>query len=480
VIRLGAGQWSELGPAYTWSGGSTPQTLAIARNVTIENAAGGSADDQIVGNAAANLLSGNGGNDTLAGGAGADRLRGDAGIDRFKGTAADLSGDTITDLTGADVIEVEARQFGTSALRYQGGQLQADTNGDGTYDLSILVTRLTDPILQATALGSSTEIRVGGGPGADDYPGNTSTTATLAAAQTRTGNIETAGDADWFRVQLTAGVTYTIDLRGSAGGAGTLADPHVYLHDSAGALVADHDDTATSFDAQLVCRPTSTGTFFVSAREHGDNDTGSYSVGLRASGTTGPTTRDDILTGTAGPDTIDGLAGNDDISGGDGDDRLLGNVGNDVLDGEVGSDRVEGGDGNDFAYGGPGNDQINGGKGVDLVQGGPGIDARTGGLGNDTFNFVPGDSSPTARDSITDFVRGDKIGLANIDANALRSGNQAFTFVGTGVPDAAGEIGYYRTGGSTFVRGNTDADVVIAFEMRLTGNLTLAGGDFIL
>jgi hypothetical protein len=48
------------------------------------------------------------------------------------------------------------------------------------------------------------------------------------------------------------------------------------------------------------------------------------------------------------------------------------------------------------------------------------------------------------------------------------------------VPDAAGEVGFVKSGGNTFVRGNTDADAAFEFEVKLTGNITLVSGDFVL
>ena len=61
-ISLYAGDWSSIGPAYTWfdgnNAGSLPGTVAIARNVWIENARGGSGDDTIWANTLANILEG--------------------------------------------------------------------------------------------------------------------------------------------------------------------------------------------------------------------------------------------------------------------------------------------------------------------------------------------------------------------------------------------------------------------------------------
>ena len=44
---------------------------------------------------------------------------------------------------------------------------------------------------------------------------------------TATGSLESAGDHDWFRVQLSAGTAYTITLRGPGAGGGTLSDPYL-------------------------------------------------------------------------------------------------------------------------------------------------------------------------------------------------------------------------------------------------------------
>ncbi len=55
------------------------------QSANIENASGGSANDQITGNAADNLLKGNGGNDTISGAGGNDILLGGQGNDTLKG-----------------------------------------------------------------------------------------------------------------------------------------------------------------------------------------------------------------------------------------------------------------------------------------------------------------------------------------------------------------------------------------------------------
>jgi serralysin len=61
--------------------GRPVDNIAIAYGAKIENAVGGSGNDQITGNALNNLLSGNGGSDRISGGEGNDRLFGGAGDD---------------------------------------------------------------------------------------------------------------------------------------------------------------------------------------------------------------------------------------------------------------------------------------------------------------------------------------------------------------------------------------------------------------
>jgi serralysin len=83
-INLMPGQWSEIGPAYTWFGGGTgsfPGTVAIARNVTIEHAIGGSGSDVIWANDVGNVVEGGRGNDTVIASNGDDDVYGGDGND---------------------------------------------------------------------------------------------------------------------------------------------------------------------------------------------------------------------------------------------------------------------------------------------------------------------------------------------------------------------------------------------------------------
>jgi serralysin len=123
--------------------------LAIAYGTVIENAVGGSARDLLSGNAVANSLVGNGGDDVLDGLEGADTYNGGAGADEFRFSVLE-AGDMIADFTtGEDFINlavsgvafnyIAAAPFSGTAgeLRYDGGDLMGDADGDGVADISI-------------------------------------------------------------------------------------------------------------------------------------------------------------------------------------------------------------------------------------------------------------------------------------------------------------------------------------------------------
>ena len=72
----------------------------------------------------------------------------------------------------------------------------------------------------------------------DDYASGTGTAGTVAVDSSAAGEIDFAGDRDWFEVTLAVGKTYRIDLEGSSTGEGTLRDPYLRgIHDAAGDLV---------------------------------------------------------------------------------------------------------------------------------------------------------------------------------------------------------------------------------------------------
>ena len=116
----------------------------------------------------------------------------------------------------------------------------------------------------------------------DDYSHDLLTTGTVTVGGSVQGAIETAGDQDWFAVELVAGVEYRIDLEGNDTGGGTLEDPLLrWLHDENGAGVRGtrNDDGGEGRNARQVFTPTESGTYYISANGAGSG-TGSYRLSV--------------------------------------------------------------------------------------------------------------------------------------------------------------------------------------------------------
>ena len=118
----------------------------------------------------------------------------------------------------------------------------------------------------------------------DDFLASTRTAGTVTSGGSVTGEIESAGDEDWFAVELAAGTTYRFDLEGSASGDGTLADPYLRgIHDSTGKLIGGtaNDDGGTGLNSRVSITPTESGTYYVSAKANGLG-TGTYRLSVTA------------------------------------------------------------------------------------------------------------------------------------------------------------------------------------------------------
>jgi Ca2+-binding RTX toxin-like protein len=179
-------------------------------------------------------------------------------------------------------------------------------------------------------------------------------------------------------------------------------------------------------------------------------------------------------TGNASNNLLVGNSGNNTLAGGAGNDRLYGGAGNDTLDGGTGNDRLFGQDGNDTLLGGTGDDRLDGGIGRDVLRGGTGKDVFV-------FNEVSESAVGSARDVITDFMRGqDKIDLSAIDAREATAANDAFTWFGTkAFTGAAGQLRFNDLGAEVFVQGDVNGDGVADFEIHVKV-ATVAASDFIL
>lgn len=166
--------------------------------------------------------------------------------------------------------------------------------------------------------------------------------------------------------------------------------------------------------------------------------------------------------------------------------QIIGNAGNNLIFAGMGNDNIQGGAGNDTLHGGLGNDILTGGAGADRIIGGQGADRMTGSVGADVFVFQTLADSTTAlagRDVITDFsfAQGDRIDLSALDARTNMTGNQAFSFIGTGgFTGNAGELAYRSVAAGTLIVADVNGDRVADLAILLDDTLALNANCFIL
>ena len=124
---------------------------------------------------------------------------------------------------------------------------------------------------------------------ADSRTDSSAPFGTVAVNGSATGSLEVLGDRDWFRVQLVAGIAYTIAVTGSTGGGGSLSDPYLRLYDNAGTMLGQNDDIVlgSNRDSLLTFTPTASGLYYVDAGAYNDQSTGTYRVTVNASSVAG-------------------------------------------------------------------------------------------------------------------------------------------------------------------------------------------------
>ena len=116
--------------------------------------------------------------------------------------------------------------------------------------------------------------------GATDLPDDASTPGRVAVGDTATGRIGSNGDRDWFAVELVAGRTYVIDLRGSPTDDGTLSNPFLRgIYDADGDRISGtlNNDAGTGRNSRLTFTATESGTHYIAAGAHSSRQ-GTYEV----------------------------------------------------------------------------------------------------------------------------------------------------------------------------------------------------------
>jgi Ca2+-binding RTX toxin-like protein len=508
VLRGGAGA-DELG-GYTGNDLVTYFGTAIAVNVNllngvgsggeaegdtyseIDNVNGSKVGDFIFGNAGANifngydggdLLFGKDGDDTLLAGSGDDLLAGDAGADRLDGGS------------GVDVVEY----YGTVGVRVDLGTglgIGGEAQGDRLSGIENI--RGTDFGDALTGSEVANQLQGHGGNDVLDGVGG-------ADALFGDGGDDTLRGGDGNDVLYLDNGDDLLD-----GGAGR--DTLVFLF----AMTADWQ--AGVFDPSIAGDIWQNWEVIQGAAGDDRIVTGSFTFAVELRGGAGNDVLAAGIDGAVG-DTLLGEDGNDQLNGGAGDDVLRGGAGADVLEGAAGADtasyftgstgvsinlatglgnggeaqgdtlsgieNLSGSQGNDSLIGNTYANVLQGSGGNDVLTGAGGQDTLTGGTGADRFVYGSAAQSPVGAgaDRVTDFshVQGDRIDLAAIDASTAVAGNQAFSFIGSGLyTGVAGQLRYAVSGGVTIIGGDLNGDKVTDFHINLTGTIALVAADFVL
>jgi serralysin len=132
------------------------------------------------------------------------------------------------------------------------------------YDRDGVSARLDNGPLQAViAVNEPTDV----------IPADASTPYLIPVGDTATGVINTAGDVDWFRVSLQAGVTYSFRVLGDS-----LADPYLTIYRADSSFMAGQDNARASLDPLLTITPTQDAVYYLAARAANNTQTGTYTV----------------------------------------------------------------------------------------------------------------------------------------------------------------------------------------------------------
>ncbi|WP_343773612.1 type I secretion C-terminal target domain-containing protein, partial [Marinobacterium sediminicola] len=166
----------------------------------------------------------------------------------------------------------------------------------------------------------------------------------------------------------------------------------------------------------------------------------------------------DVDVGSFTVDLLSGTAGNDTIVSGNSDDTLSGNDGNDTL--------IAGG----------GNDILIGGEGDDILIGGLGSDSLSGGLGADSFVWAAGDADG-GTDTITDFsiTESDVLDLSDLlDPDGIYeiNSNNLSAYLSANFDSNTGETTIQVFSGGNAGAADATPDQVIIVNGDLESNLT--------
>ena len=133
-------------------------------------------------------------------------------------------------------------------------------NADGTYYISASGLSHTTGDYELTVSDITDD--------PDEHTADRGTNGRVTVGGSATGKIDFEQDVDWFKVTLTAGTEYQIDLEGRSTGSGSLYDPRLRaIFDANGNEIPGtvNDDGGEGYNSRLLFTPDATGTHYVAA-----------------------------------------------------------------------------------------------------------------------------------------------------------------------------------------------------------------------
>lgn len=225
------------------------ETFAVIYTTSwVENAVAGGGDDFLIGNGLGNRLNGGDGDDTLQGNGGNDTIYGGGGFDTAVFSTVRSAATIGRDSNGLLTVAASTAD-GTDTLR----GVEQIRFADGTYSLYDL--------------------------GLDDN--DIFHRASLAVGRTLSGNLEGAGDRDYFVASLSRGVLYQISLDGVDSNGGSLIDTYLRVTDANGATLEDDDaGPGRSSSLTYVVPDQGDGRIDIDVSAYNDLYAGTYTLGL--------------------------------------------------------------------------------------------------------------------------------------------------------------------------------------------------------
>lgn len=445
------------------------ENLGIAYGAVIENATGGSGNDELWGNEIGNTLIGKQGNDILYGKGGDDLLAGNDGDDTMDGGSGN---DTVSYLSAEWSVSVNL------------AITSSQNTGSSGYDTILNVENIEGSMYNDTLSGNSGANIIDGMDGNDLIEGGDGNDTLIGGL-----GIDVLSYAS-----ATGGITVSLMLSSAQNTKNAGLDTVSGFENVIG---SNYGDTVSGDNNNNMIRGM------------GGNDT------LEGNG------GDDFLYGLDGNDILVGGSGNDTLVGGNGIDtvrystatagvkvglglttaqntigagtdtvlgceNLYGSNYNDTLIGGSGNNTLVAFTGNDTINGGLGNDRIFGNGGMDMLNGGYGNDTLNGGAGFDVFIFNSALNANNNVDTIVDFnpitdtIRLENAIFKKLAATGTLSNDYFRASIDGSAADANDYILYNSTDGGLYydADGSGNAFGAVQFATLSTHPSNVTNADF--